>query len=97
MKSFCSGGFFQPFLLLQKLESLNGKKIKKVCLGEHFSVFLTHRGQVLACGVEEYTGLPKEMAALNKPIQVSSVNAFALELRVVFFCLEAGNFSSCLA
>ena len=45
-------------------------QIKKVCLGEDFSVFLTNRGQVLACGHPAFTGLDHDMAKLNKPVQV---------------------------
>ena len=66
-------GFVLKYFLTfsQKVEALNGKRIKKVCLGDNFSIFLTNRGQVLACGISTMTGLPDEMAKLFRPFQVS--------------------------
>ena len=55
-----------------EIVSLNGMRVKKVCLGDHFSVFLTSKG-VLTCGKEEFTGRPSSLFASkphNKPAQV---------------------------
>lgn len=55
------------------MESLSGKQIKKACLGENFSAFLTNRGQVLTCGLDAHSGLPESLARLRRPIQVRAV------------------------
>ena len=55
-----------------EIVSLSGMRVKKVCLGDHFSVFLTSKG-VLTCGKEEFTGRPSSLFGAkphNKPAQV---------------------------
>ena len=58
-----------------EIASLNGMRVKKVCLGDHFSVFLTSKG-VLTCGKEEFTGRPSSLCGakpLNKPAPVPAL------------------------
>eukprot|EP00095_Tigriopus_kingsejongensis_P011157 maker-scaffold259_size234575-snap-gene-1.26 protein:Tk11157 transcript:maker-scaffold259_size234575-snap-gene-1.26-mRNA-1 annotation:"e3 ubiquitin-protein ligase herc1" len=60
----------------KRIESLNGLQVKKVSLGDAFSVFLTSKGQVLTCGQHKMTGLPQILTNLHRPTQIP---AFELE------------------
>ena len=62
-------------VLPTEIASLSGMRVKKVCLGDHFSVFLTSKG-VLTCGKEEFTGRPSSLYGAkphNKPAQVQNL------------------------
>ena len=65
-------GSYESQGLPTEIVSLSGMRVKKVCLGDHFSVFLTSKG-VLTCGKEEFTGRPSSLFGArphNKPAQV---------------------------
>lgn len=68
LQSQMDTGFF--FSVFQIIDSLKGLQVKKVALGDGFSVFLTSKGQVFTCGQAQLAGLPESLASLFKPTQV---------------------------
>ena len=55
----------------QVIESLRGKKLKKVCAGFNYSVFLTTRGKVLSCGDDKLSGLnDSALSKYHRPQQI---------------------------
>ena len=53
------------------IESLIGKKLKKVCAGFNYSMFLTTRGQLLSCGQEKFSGLnDPALSKYHRPQQI---------------------------
>ncbi|KAG8223097.1 hypothetical protein J437_LFUL002045 [Ladona fulva] len=67
----------------QKIESLN-TKIKKVCCGTQFSVFLTTDGRVFTCGQDRLIGQPdSRVRGHNKPQEVPALIPHFIEDIVV--------------
>ena len=56
--------------MFQRIESLTGKMIRKALAGSNFSLFLTNRGSVLACGNQQWTGLSEQLSKFYRPQQV---------------------------
>jgi alpha-tubulin suppressor-like RCC1 family protein len=73
------------FVFLQKIESLSGKTIRKALAGSNFSLFLTVRGSVLACGQEQWTALTESASKFYRPQQVTGKPAELTCFLNVFF------------
>lgn len=70
MLMFCIFFLF-PYSFFQRVDSLNGEIIKKVCCGTQFTVFLTNEGQIYTCGMDRLIGQPDSRArGHNRPQQV---------------------------
>uniref|UniRef100_T1JES7 HECT-type E3 ubiquitin transferase n=1 Tax=Strigamia maritima TaxID=126957 RepID=T1JES7_STRMM len=64
----------------QKIESLTGLNVKKVCCGTQFTVVLTRDGRVFTFGLDRLIGQPESRAKNhNKPQQVPILSPFCLE------------------
>ena len=56
----------------QRVDSLGGISIKKVCCGAQFTVFLASDGRVFTCGLDRLIGQPENrMRGHNRPQQAS--------------------------
>ena len=55
------------------IEELKGTQVIKIGSGKNYSVFLTAKGQVLACGVPDLTSLDPSQSKLNRPCLVPNL------------------------
>ena len=58
----------------QIIEELRGKEIVKIGVGKNLSVFLTAKGQVLTCGIQDLTALSETECKLNRPCPVQGLD-----------------------
>ena len=58
----------------QIIEELRGKDIVKIGVGKNLSVFLTAKGQVLTCGIQDLTALSETECKLNRPCPVQGLD-----------------------